>query len=312
MIPFGGGDMSERRKVTTQGKLVPVSKPESVPESVPSEAPKPDLPPPADPERPDSLATQVNSFLVRPYRNPILHWAAFVVSVVALAPPVYWLTNSQSPLPGSWVLFDVLLSVFFIIEFFTRSGFRWNPGRYVRTRFFDFIAMVPLLALVYFDVPWKEGWVWIILVFRSIRIIDRVLGDDFFPRNAFALAEGFEEEITDRVTIRIINRLQADLEQGKFGEGIARALEDNRGPVLDRIRSQHPREGVLVGLAHIAGLDTAVERAEARVFDSIVEVLKSPEIDGAIRESFDSAFISMRRQIGVKTWKKHLGIRLHR
>jgi hypothetical protein len=304
--------MSERRKVIVHGKSVPVSRPAPPPDPIPVVAPDPALPPPVIQERPNSFAARVNSFLVRPYRNPVLHWAAFVVSMVALAPPSYWLANSQSPLPGGWVLFDILLSVFFVIEFFTRSGFRWNPASYIRTRFFDFIAIVPLLVLVYFNVPWKEGWVWIILAFRVIRSIDRVLGDDFFPRNIFALAEGFEEELTDRVTLRIINRLQADLARGRFGEGLARALEDNREPVLARIQAQHPREGVLVGLAHIAGLDAALEKAEERVFDSIVEVLKSPEVDGAIRESFDSAFISMRQQIGVKTWKEHLGIRLHR
>ncbi len=304
--------MPAPRKVVVHGKSTIVSKSAPVSEPVSPAPPDSSLPPPVKPERPNSFAHRLNSFLVRPYRNPFLHWTAFVISVVALAPPVYWLTNSQSSLPGGWVLFDILLSAFFMVEFFTRSGFRWNPGRYVRTRFFDFIAIVPLLVLVYFNVPWKEGWVIVILAFRSIRVIDRVLGDDFFPRNIFALAEGFEEEITDRVMLRIIARVQADLERGKFGEGLARAFEDNREPVLARIRAQHPREGILVGLAHIAGLDTALERAEERTFDAIVEVLKSPEIDAAIRESFDSAFATLRQQIGVRTWKEHLGIRLHR
>ena len=260
----------------------------------------------------NTISSGLNNFLKRPYRHPALHWAAFALSVVSLAPPIYWLANSRVPVPGNWVWFDILLSVFFILEFFTRSGFRWNPGGYVRTRFFDFIAMVPALVLVYFGAVWVVVWVWLILALRFVRMIDRLLGDDFFTRNALALAEGFEEEITDRVMLRIIARVQGDLDRGKFGEGLAKAFEHNRQSVLDRVRTQQLREGIGAGLAHLVGLDAVLERVEAKTYDAVIEVLKSPEIDTAIRESVDSTFSVMRQQIGVKSWRQHLGIRLRR
>jgi hypothetical protein len=47
------------------------------------------------------------------------------------------------------------------------------------------------------------------------------------------------------------------------------------------------------------------------VFDSVVEVLASPEVDKAIHDSVDSTFSVLRTEIGEKTWRKNLGIRFN-
>ena len=149
----------------------------------------------------------------------------------------------------AYVILDISLGVIFAVEFFTRSGFRWGRISYLRTRFFDFIAIVPVLWLVHHGYPWQSVWLWIIFVARAIRVIDRLLGDGFIGRNVLALVEGFEEQITDRVLERIIARIQADMDKAGFSHGVAEALAKNKPGILQRVHAATPHEGLLPDLA---------------------------------------------------------------
>jgi hypothetical protein len=257
-------------------------------------------------ESPDT-DQQLREIIAKPHRHPVLHWAAFVLSLVALAPPVFWIMGSGEVETAFWVWFDLGISAFFILEFFTRSGFRWNPIGYSVSRFYDFIAVVPAGVLVYFAVPYIGVWLWIILVARIIRAIDRLLGDGFVKRNVLALTASFEEEIADRVIIRTLDRIHDDLVRGKFASVVGDSLERNKRSVLNRIRSKHPNQGVGAALLALTGLDLAIERAEERTYDSIVEILKSPEIEKAIHDAVDSSFSVLRTEVAKKEWRKNLG-----
>jgi hypothetical protein len=253
---------------------------------------------------------RLDEITVRPRRGRLLHWLAFVLSLVSLSLPIIWLIKPIWTQSGfDWLWLDLGMSVFFGFEFFTRSGFRWNHSRYVRTHGFEFIAIVPVLVLTHYGVVYEQAWVWLILVARFGRALDRLWGDGFVERNILALVEGFEEEITDRVMLRIMVRIQDDLDRGQFGHGLADALAKNKEPVLQRIRGEHPQHGMGAEIARFVGLEAAVGRAEEHIYDSIVEVLGSAAIDQAIRESVDSAFSVMRHQIAVKSWKKGLGVK---
>ena len=183
---------------------------------------------------------------------------------------------------------------------------------YLRTRFFDFVAIVPALALVHHGFVIEGVWVWLILVARAARVVDRFLGDGFVRRNVLALVEGFEEEITDRVLERIIARIQADMDRAGFSHGVAEAFVRNKAAVLQRVRAATPREGLVPGLAHIVGLDAALERAEERTYDAIVGIMNSEEVDRAVRDVVNSSFSRMRNELGKKSWRQHLGIRRRR
>lgn len=261
---------------------------------------------------PEPYSAKLEAQDAQPRRHFLFHWGAFVFSLISLAILIIVMTQFSGPASTSWVFLDVGLGIFFAIEFFTRSGFRWDPVGYARTHLFDFVAMVPALLFLHHGIFAEGLWVWLVLITRSIRAIDRVLGDGFLMHNLLALLEGFEEEITDRVLLRIITRIQADLGRGKFGQSMANTLAKNKTAVLRRVRAEHPHDGLGPKLAHLVGLDTAVEHAEERVYDSIVDILNSPEVDHAIRESIDSTFIVMRTEMGTRTWRKHLGFRHQR
>jgi hypothetical protein len=264
------------------------------------------------PEGNTTIAAHLKGLESLPHRNAALHWAAFTLSLLSLVLLSTWVFSSQGPVSRAWVLIEIGLGVVFAIEVFTRSGFRRDRAVYLRTHFFDFVAIVPALALVHHGFVIEGVWVWVILVARAARVVDRFLGDGFVRRTFLALVEGFEEEITDRVLERIIARIQADMDRAGFSHGVAEALVRNKAAVLQSIRVATPREGLVPGLAHIVGLDAALERAEERAFDSIVEIVNSEEVDRAVRDVVNSSFSRMRAELEEKSWRRHLGIRNRR
>jgi hypothetical protein len=259
-----------------------------------------------------TIAARLEELELLPHRHAALHWGAFILSLLSLVLLAIWVFGSRGAVPTAWIILDIVLGVAFAVEFFTRSGFRWGRAAYLRTRFFDFIAIVPALALVHHGFAIEGVWVWLILVARFIRAVDRLLGDGFVQRTVLALVEGFEEEITDRVLERILTRIQADMDRTSFSHGVAEAFVRNKADVLQRVRAATPKEGLVPGLAHIVGLDAALERAEERTYDAIVGILNSEEVDHAVRDVVDSSFSRIRSEIGKKSWQKHLWFRRRR
>jgi hypothetical protein len=244
-----------------------------------------------------------------PRRNPFLHWAAFVASLLSLILLAAWVLSSRATVPTVWIWVDVGLGAGFAIEFFTRSGFRWDWAGYIRSRFFEFAAIVPALALVNQGFPFEGFWVWLILIVRAVRVIDRFLGDGFVQRNVLALVEGFEEEITDRVLERIVANIQTDLDRAEFSHNIAEAIKRNKSAILQRIHDATPHEGLLPGAARLTGLDKALERAEERTYDAVVELIDSKEVDAAVRDVIRSSFSRIRTTLQDRKWRRHMGIR---
>ncbi len=246
-----------------------------------------------------------------PRRNWLLHRLETVQSFISLGILIFGMAAFSSPVPLAWVWLDIGLGVLFLLEFFTRSGFRWNAAAYTRTHVFDLIALVPAIVFLHHGVPAEALWVWIILIARVIRVFDRTLGDGFLLHNFFVLLEGFEQEITDRVVLRTMDRIQADMVAGKFGHSAADAMAKNKKEVLKRVRAEHPRYGVTSELARFVGLEAAVERAEERIYDAMVDVLRSSEVDNVIKTSLNAIFDQLRAETGKREWIKHLGIPGH-
>ena len=259
-----------------------------------------------------AMAARLEELESRPRRNPLLHWLAFILSLFSLVILAMWVFGSRGTVSNVYVILDISLGVVFAVEFFTRSGFRWGRISYLRTRFFDFIAIVPVLALVHHGYPLQSTWLWIIFTARAIRIFDRLLGDGFIGRNFLALVEGFEEQITDRVLDRIIARIQADMDRAKFSHGVAETFVKNKSAVLQRVRAATPHDGFIPSLAHIVGLDKALERTEERAYDAVVQIIDSEEVDHAVRDVVNSLFSRMTIELGEKSWRQHLGIRSRR
>lgn len=206
----------------------------------------------------------------------------------------------------SWVWLDAGLGIVFPFEFFTRSGFKRDKLRYILTHFFDFFAMVPALALLHFGVPFWIFYVWVIIAARGARVMARVLGDGFVERRILLVVEAVEEEITSRVFLRIIDRVQASLDRGRLTNAVAASLARSKGAILRGVKAARPKDGIAVGLVHMMRLDLALERAEERTCDAIVAVLNSPEMDRAMRDVIASTLTEMKQGVAVKAWRQRL------
>jgi hypothetical protein len=259
-----------------------------------------------------TIAARLDALESLPRRNATLHWAAFTLSLLSLILLLTWTLGPRASVPNGWVYLDLGLAIVFAVDFLTRSGLRWDRARYLRTHFFDFVAIVPALAFVHHGFVAEGVGLWLIVVARGVRVVDRFLGDGFVQRNALAVLDGFEEEITDRVLGRIIARIQRDMDQAGFSHGVAEALIRSKPAVLKRLRAATPRGGLVPGLAHLVGLDAALERAEERTYDAIVDIIDSEEVDSAVRDAVSSSFSRMIAELGRKSWRSHLGIRRQR
>jgi len=245
----------------------------------------------------------------RRHRSSVMHWVAILFALASLGILIFGMVAFRRPLPVQWVWLDFAICFFFFFEFFTRSGFHWHGLKYARTHIFDFIAIVPVLLFLHHGVFIESLWVLLVLVARSIRALDRILGDGFLEHNFFGLLEGLETEITDKVVLRIMDRVQNDLVSGKIGHSSAQVLEKNRGNVLRRVRSEYPRDGLGADLARFIGLEAAIERIEERIYDAIADVLNSSEVDTVIQEDLDLIFDGLRADLGNDDWRNHLGFR---
>jgi hypothetical protein len=247
--------------------------------------------------------------IARKQRFEAIRWIAFGFSLLSVAILVIYLSGPRAGVSLPFFVIDVALGALFVLEFTSRTGFRTRPIRYVLSHLFDFVAIVPVLALVNRGYWGEAVWVWVILAARASRVIDRVLGDGFIQRNFLALAEGFEEEITDRVLQRILVRIQKNLERSNFGTEIGEALERNKEKILARIDAEYTFDRGIGRIAHAIGFDTLVKQTEAKTLDSIVSVLKSPEVNDTIRASITSVFTAMHNEMETKTWRENLGLK---
>jgi hypothetical protein len=254
-----------------------------------------------------TFGTRLEDLVKKPRRHPAIHWAALILSLISLAPLFMWVIW-RAEISYNWYWLDIIFSVFFAVEFVTRSGFRWDPSGYMVSHVFDFVAIVPALVLIHYNVPFFHVYVWVILVARVIRALDRILGDGFIRRNALALASGFEEEITDRVMMRILDRVHEDLEQGRYARSIGAVLEGNRQAMLERLHQQHPNS-IKSGIAKVFGVEKKLIKAEEDTYKALINVLNSPEVDRILHESIDSTFATLRKGVAEKSWRKKIGFR---
>jgi hypothetical protein len=231
-------------------------------------------------------------------RKPLLHGAAIAVAILSLALLTAWLLSPGTAVPP-WALdADVALTVFGIVDFVTRSGLQRHGWGYVRSHPFDFFAMFPALLLVGRGIPFQNGWLAILFVARITRSIDRILGDGFVGRALTSLVDILEDDIADRVVLRLTRSAADALGRAHLGQALAEAMADNKAAILAKVREHHPAEGLGAELLRRSGLEDAVARAEDRAYEAIVNVLGSGEVDKALLESLRRAManVEIRRE----------------
>lgn len=233
-----------------------------------------------------------------------LHWLAWAAALASLLVAALWMWGPSSPRATAILqAADIGFALFFVAEFFTRTGWRHARLSYLKWRWFDVVAIIPIAAMGPLAVA---PLVWTVFVCRCIRLIDRTLGDGFVQRKAIALLGMVEEELSDRVLIKMLTRWERELEHANFGTSMAAALARNKHDVLARVYAEQLQEGAFARLAHLTGLQAALEREEERLFGALIEMVGSKEVDEAIRDVIASSLRRSREQLGAKDWRREI------
>lgn len=238
-----------------------------------------------------------------------IHWLAWAAAVASLAALAYALTRRAADVPLWLAQADLWLSVALAVEFFTRPGLRQEKLRYVGWRWFDFLAMAPVVFLAAW-VPLHAMVVWAVVLARVARVIDRTFGDGFVKRHVLALVGAIEEEISDRVLGKILGRVEGELKRARFGEAASEALARRKKAFLDRIYEEQKPEGAAASrILGMTGLQSAVERFEERIFDAVVKVVGSRETDQLIVELIGASLGEAREELERRSWRSEIGLR---
>ncbi len=245
-----------------------------------------------------SAAARLEALSSRPRRPAHLHAGAAAISVISFALLLIWIASNQAHATSIWVTLDTLFCILAALEFMTRSGLRWDRRSYILTHIFDFIALVPAILLVRNDVFSANLWAWLILAARTTRLADRLLGDGFVALSITRVLERFEQAVTDRVLLRLLEGVERGLAGGRLGSTAGAALAANREAILARIRSSRPSMDK-VPLGQVLGLEQRVRDVETQTFDAVVEVMSSAEVDRALRDVLTAALTDLRTGLGA-------------
>lgn len=211
------------------------------------------------------------------------------------------------PGPGFAIILqslDVALAVFFCFELFTRTGFQRRGVSYLQWRWFDYIAILPIIALGSLAVSIAF---WPVLICRAIRLADRTFGDRFLQRNALIVVSIVEEEISDRILDKILTRWDVELQRANFGTAMAIALARNKESVLQRVYAEQLQDGTFAKIAHYTGLQATLEKEERRLFGAVIEMVGSPEVDKAIRDVIGASLGRARAHLNDRDWRRRVG-----
>ncbi len=236
----------------------------------------------------------------RPRRPAPLHLGALVISALLLGLLIAWLAIGRGDVSPVWALAEGAACLLALTEFLTRSGLRWEHRRgYVLTHIFDFVAIMPALVLGLYHIPLDALWFWAILLARATRLLDRLLGDGFLELKLARYLDRAEERVTDRVLLRLLDGVERGLDGGRLGHAVGAALAEHRPDILSRVRAERPSFGAN-RWAQLVGLEELVRSAEERAFDTVMQVVDSPEVDRAVRDALVAALGDLRGGIGKK------------
>lgn len=238
------------------------------------------------------------------HRSRTLHWLAWGGALISMAIAAIWMWTAPSANLLTLIQgVDVALALLFAAEFFTRTGWQKSRLTYVKWRWFDFVAIVPITALGPLSVP---AIFWVVFVCRAIRLVDRTLGDGFVQRKVIGLASIAEEEISDRVLVKMLARWERELETANFGTAMAQALSRNKEAVLQRVYAEQLQDGTFAKIAHFSGLQSTLEKEERRLFSAVIVMVGSREVDSAIRDVIASSLRRTREQFSARDWRRNL------
>jgi voltage-gated potassium channel len=251
-----------------------------------------------------SVARQIAADPPRPAPVERITWIDYLF--VGLAILSLCLVIAEEVIPSYWpaqvwtlrwlIIADAAICGVFAIEFFARMRHQPNKWAYTKSRWYDVIGMIPVSH------PFFRGFrlLRILRIFvitsRFVRATNRSFGEMLVESTLRRFRDVVVDVIGGAIVIRGIGMVEPWLVRARFAERIGEALEERRGDIHRMVRDTMAR---LPGgrLATLPPLRGAIERAELAAVQTVIDVLKSEDLNRVVQQSTQNVLEELRHSI---------------
>lgn len=204
---------------------------------------------------------------------------------------------------------DLGICVLFFVEFLVRlirAERRWH---FVKSHWYDIIGMIPASH------PALRGFrlVRLVRIFvlgsRFVRATNRTFGAMTFEAVVRRFSDILVEIVSDAVILKNLDVLAPGLVRARFAERIGDALAKNRQQVSQLVRRSMAQHATGKRLIRMPGVRNLVDAAETAVVDSIIESLRSNELNFVIQEATQEVLDELKKQVAVREYAQQSGLR---
>jgi voltage-gated potassium channel len=209
------------------------------------------------------------------------------------------------------LLADTIICGIFLLEFLWRwAGAGWRR-EFVWRNWYEILGMIPLAH------PAIRGF----RLFRILRIVilmsrvgmaaDRALGDDFTYLLVRRFRHAIVDNISESVTIAVLDEVAQVLQKGQYVKNIARAFQDNQ-PHLRAMALEHLRQDPqLRRFSRIPFFDDLVEAMVGVTLRVLKDFLEDPRTDvlvaDVLRENLQQIRSAVREKEAAREAREEAG-----
>jgi hypothetical protein len=204
-----------------------------------------------------------------------------------------------------WI--DLIICEIFFIEFFTRTVGSKEPKKYARRHWFDILGMIPVShpALRAFRLL---RILRLFIVFTRLKVsIDKAYGEGVTRRFIRRYKELLADEVTNRVMIKMIELVEAELAKTKYQRmltGVTSAIESRRAEIkrlaVDAVDKTLDKQPLTRLIKLIPFASSQIKRSVDDSVDAVMDMLRSEEINKMILEVLKSVLTEMKKSITTK------------
>jgi hypothetical protein len=241
-----------------------------------------------------------------PARRPLervtwIDWALIGLAVVSLllviAEQVAPSYVRGDPETLRWfIVADVAICGVFAIEFLVRMRAQPDKWAYAKSRWYDILGMIPVSHPLFRGFRLIRILRIVVITSRFVRATNRTFGEMLFESTIRRFRNLLVDVIGGAVVVRGIGLIEPWLVHARFAERIGDAVDQKRDDIHRMVQD---RMRTLPGgrLLALPPMRNAVVAAETAAVQTIIDVLRSDELNQVVQQSTRNALDEIRSRI---------------
>ncbi|MEM3087051.1 MAG: hypothetical protein QXO51_08035 [Halobacteria archaeon] len=232
-------------------------------------------------------------------------WAMVLLAVFSVSLLVVEFFTPVTPAQAEFIgNIDLAIVAVFWVEFAVRLGKAERKGRYVLAHWYDVLGMLPVSHPALRSLRLLRLLRLLFVFARLVRAFNRAFGEEFYRVTFGKYKAALVEEISDRLTLRILTLAQRWFTKVKLSEALRKALEENRQDLVwmeHEILQTSPKFRRFSG---IPGYVRASAFASEAVTDVLIRTLSDERMNAILARVMSDLFEEMKKEVSEKEWKK--------